>query len=31
MPSEVTYLGFGINKNGTNSLPEKVADLRGNT
>ena len=27
MPSEVTYLGFGINKNGTNSLPEKVADL----
>ena len=25
--SEVTYLGFPINKNGVNSLPEKVADL----
>ena len=27
MASEVTYLGFRINKNGVNPLPEKVADL----
>ena len=27
MASEVTYLGFRINKNGINPLPEKVADL----
>ena len=27
MASDVTYLGFRINKNEVNSLPEKVADL----
>ena len=27
MASEVTYLGFRINKIGVNPLPEKVADL----
>ena len=27
MASEITYLGFRINKNGFNPLPEKVADL----
>ena len=27
MASEVTYLGFRINKNGVNALPEKVVDL----
>ena len=27
MASEVTYLGFRINKNGVNLLPEKIADL----
>lgn len=27
MAYEVTYLGFRINKNEVNSLPEKVADL----
>ena len=27
MASDVTYLGFRINKNGFNALPEIVADL----
>ena len=27
MASEATYLGFRINKNGVNPLPEKVTDL----
>ena len=27
MASDVTYVGFRINKNGVNPLPEKVADL----